>query len=752
MESVLNPEAPEFQVHLNTLTTEGYVAVNKTVQTSRRYPSAASYRFYKTVTGFNVVTDTFLKNVSSQSNQILSADSQKVKLQCHDEEYNTGKVVEANDNMLDRLDLDIEQSTGKTQSDGFGQKNVSAWNNKPIISVVQIGSTTLMGAKNIPRPQLNFKDIIDNSDTLWVPKLADKPNNIVPFVLKILYNERGEAVGYDHPYKVELKLYNPPAEFIEPDREMLPFPPPLEDTNYMYIETEAAMDELVHHLDSVNEIAVDLEHHSYRSYQGFTCLIQISTCGGDFIIDALAVREHIHKLNHSFTDPRKLKIFHGAEMDMLWLQRDFGVYVVGMFDTHQAARALRLPRGSLKHLLLTYCNVDADKKYQLADWRIRPLPEELIKYARMDTHYLIYIWRQMKAQLLESGSDDPHLLLSVFEESRAISGVTYKKNELTDTSHLELYVRSQKNFNSRQMAALRLMYKWRDAQARSLDESTGYLLPNHMLITLAETLPREMQNVSTCCQPMPPFVRQNLNTIHKMILSCREMPLEPQLYEMPSSISTMLNVGPMPVENLHDLSQLPETSEENINLDQAYLIMANVVHFQPDIQLFDAAYDTYNENTDYNNTCGNNAETKYFIPPYDRYRKYRSLAQMEEIKEYKEKEAKIAAIGKGDELIKAEVLVKMQETKTMIQKEQSETKSQKETKKRPIDKVKAKVEKKAVVNKPQTTSKPQIKKPDDKIENASKHNKKNVKQFNYKKVDYKRFLTETEKPKKKKNK
>lgn len=47
---------------------------------------------------------------------------------------------------------------------------------------------------------------------------------------------------------------------------------------------------------------------------------------------------------------------------MIWLQRDFGVYLVGMFDTHQAATVLGLPGLSLKYLLMKYCQVDADKK------------------------------------------------------------------------------------------------------------------------------------------------------------------------------------------------------------------------------------------------------------------------------------------------------------------------------------------------------------------------------------------------------
>lgn len=49
---------------------------------------------------------------------------------------------------------------------------------------------------------------------------------------------------------------------------------------------------------------------------------------------------------------------------------------------------------------------------------------------------------------------------------------TYNKEVVTETSHIPLYVRSKKSFNSQQMAALKMLYKWRDAQARLLDEST----------------------------------------------------------------------------------------------------------------------------------------------------------------------------------------------------------------------------------------------------------------------------------------
>ena len=42
-----------------------------------------------------------------------------------------------------------------------------------------------------------------------------------------------------------------------------------------------------------------------------------------------------------------------------------------------------------------------------------------------------------------------------------------------EDSHLELYRRSKKVFNSQQLAALKGIYGWRDKVARMEDESTG---------------------------------------------------------------------------------------------------------------------------------------------------------------------------------------------------------------------------------------------------------------------------------------
>jgi len=70
-----------------------------------------------------------------------------------------------------------------------------------------------------------------------------------------------------------------------------------------------------------------------------------------------------------FTDPRVVKVFHGAHMDIQWLQKDLGLYIVNLFDTHEASKTLGLSGKSLAYLLKKYCEVEADKQYQTADWR-----------------------------------------------------------------------------------------------------------------------------------------------------------------------------------------------------------------------------------------------------------------------------------------------------------------------------------------------------------------------------------------------
>jgi len=271
--------------------------------------------------------------------------------------------------------------------------------------------------------------------------------------------------------------------------------------------------------------------------------MQISTRDHDYLIDTLELRSEMHILNNSFTDPKILKVFHGADMDIGWLQRDFGIYVVDMFDTGQAARVLNYGKYSLAFLLKKFCDVTANKQYQLADWRIRPLPSEMVRYAREDTHYLLYICDRLHNELIKSGNANNNLLQSVYSRSKDICLKRYEKPLFTCESYQKVLEKHKRTFNTEQLCAFRLLYAWRDNTAREEDESYGFVLPNHMMFQIAQTMPRDAQGVLACCNPVPTLVKQYVNEIHLLIVQAKELALTANKNLSASASSSEVDAG-----------------------------------------------------------------------------------------------------------------------------------------------------------------------------------------------------------------
>uniref|UniRef100_A0A3B4TS64 Exosome complex component 10 n=1 Tax=Seriola dumerili TaxID=41447 RepID=A0A3B4TS64_SERDU len=532
----------------------GLGAVLSATKASAGLPQAGDeYDFYRSFPGFQEFCesqgDKLLHCQIMQHHGCRSHMRERNKLTGLEERFDL--VVDSNDVILERAGILLDEADGLNRSQqpvmpaGFQPPKivVSSWNRK-----VGSGSRSemfrLLHAKNVARPQLKFKEKVDNSNTPFVPKIFIKPNAIksLPsyFTNKQIRKERPEDLDvpaaladfihqqrtqehvedmFAHPYQYELDHLAIPESLLSKPRSNLLC------TKCSFIDALEDLVALNEKLCRLSEFAVDLEHHSYRSFLGLTCLMQISTREEDFIIDTLELRSEMYILNESFTDPTIVKVFHGADSDMEWLQRDFGLYVVNLFDTHQASRALNLARHSLDHLLKHFCNVDSDKRYQLADWRIRPLPDEMVQYARTDTHYLLYIYDSVRAQLLDFNHGQTGLLQCVWNKSKDISLKKYLKPIYTEESYLELQRKQKKSFNTQQLTAFRLLFAWRDKLARQEDESTGYVLPTHMMSKISEELPKEPQGIIACCNPVPPLVRQQVNELHLLVQQAREMPL-----------------------------------------------------------------------------------------------------------------------------------------------------------------------------------------------------------------------------------
>lgn len=140
-------------------------------------------------------------------------------------------------------------------------------------------------------------------------------------------------------------------------------------------------------------------------------------------MDVLAIREFVWELNEVFTDPSIMKVLHGADMDIQWLQKDFGVYVVAIRLSCDAGQHVRHgPGGSRAGLRVLRSGLSLEALLRRfgqqgvpigrlevgvslgVDRRIRPLTRDMQKYAREDTHFLLYIADELRTLLAAQSS------------------------------------------------------------------------------------------------------------------------------------------------------------------------------------------------------------------------------------------------------------------------------------------------------------------------------------------------------------
>ena len=81
----------------------------------------------------------------------------------------------------------------------------------------------------------------------------------------------------------------------------------------------------------------------------------------------------------------------------------------------------------------------------------RPLPDEMIKYAREDTHYLLYIYDRMRNELLRRGNKNDNLITTVLDRSRNLCLKLYTKPCVMEGDHLKLISKYKKQMNFQQV-------------------------------------------------------------------------------------------------------------------------------------------------------------------------------------------------------------------------------------------------------------------------------------------------------------
>jgi len=235
-------------------------------------------------------------------------------------------------------------------------------------------------------------------------------------------------------------------------------------------------------------IAVDTESNSLYAYREQVCLVQFSTPKTDFLVDPLVLLD-LSPLAVVFANPHIEKIFHAAEYDLVCLRRDFGMTFENLFDTMVAARILGRKAVGLGSLLEAEFGVKLDKRFQRANWGQRPLPANLLDYARMDTHFLIELRNRLKNELVESQRWD--LAAEDFQRLTSIND-----RDISTEAEPDYSVNGSKDLTPQQRAVLLELSKYRDRIARLQDRPLFKVIGNKTLLEIAETCPTRMDELS----------------------------------------------------------------------------------------------------------------------------------------------------------------------------------------------------------------------------------------------------------------
>jgi len=249
------------------------------------------------------------------------------------------------------------------------------------------------------------------------------------------------------------------------------------------IATQAGLDRLVERLAHEPELAVDCEMDSMYAYRTSLCLLQIGWEGGEELIDALAGLDP-SGLGRLFSDPGKLKVFHGGENDIGMLAGSWNLRFRNIFDTMAASQVLGKDPMSLAALVERHFEVKMSKHWQKADWRVRPLPDEQAEYARVDVRYLIPLRRLLHERLEQTGR---------LEEARSEFDRIMQARLEDKPFDPERWIRVKgaRELAAERRGALRALYVARDEIARALDRAPYRVMHDSVLIELAQRPPAD---------------------------------------------------------------------------------------------------------------------------------------------------------------------------------------------------------------------------------------------------------------------
>jgi ribonuclease D len=253
---------------------------------------------------------------------------------------------------------------------------------------------------------------------------------------------------------------------------------------WVWVDTPAKRSLAENDMQTSSIICIDTEYDSFRYFHDKLCLLQIKAQKKSYLFDPLNGMD-LSFLAEPFADPATLKVLHAGDNDIRLLKRDYGFAFRNVFDTHRAAAVLGCHYLSLSTLIKQYLDIDLgkNKKVQRSQWDIRPLSEEQLLYAVLDTAYLKPLYEKLAGEIRARGLEKE--AAHAFAE---ITTATWQEKVFDDRGYKR--VKAYPLLTAAQKKRLQRLYLWRFQKARELNRALFMILSEQDLVNLArmETL------------------------------------------------------------------------------------------------------------------------------------------------------------------------------------------------------------------------------------------------------------------------
>lgn len=260
---------------------------------------------------------------------------------------------------------------------------------------------------------------------------------------------------------------------------------------------------------SSEPLAVDTEFERVSTFYPIPGLVQLGIGERYCLIDP-DVAQASKEFRAAMADSARIKLFYAMSEDLELFRHWLKIKPAGVIDL-QIGAGLAGAGFSVGYAKLVEAlfGVELDKSATRSDWISRPLSPEQEQYALDDVRFLAPLHEWVCSRLEQKG-----LLEALEEESARFASDLYEQDD--PRSHY-LRLRGGWALNEHQQRVLQRLTEWRELESRERDRPRNRVLPDAVLIALADAMPSSKTGFGRITGLPPVVVRRYGETLLELI-------------------------------------------------------------------------------------------------------------------------------------------------------------------------------------------------------------------------------------------